>query len=128
VVIEATEKLTGCPIERGYVDKGYRGHKRKPREASSSRGQKRGVFSVVKRELRCRSAVEPVVGHMKANGHLGRFRPKGREGDAANVLLTAIGQNLRVVLAWLRLLLRLFAQPLAHCTDRAQMTSRRTTK
>jgi transposase, IS5 family len=25
-VVEATEHLTGCAIERGYVDKGYRGH------------------------------------------------------------------------------------------------------
>ena len=25
-VIERTETLTGCPIERAYVDKGYRGH------------------------------------------------------------------------------------------------------
>jgi IS5 family transposase len=25
-VIEDTQKLTGCAIERGYVDKGYRGH------------------------------------------------------------------------------------------------------
>lgn len=25
-VIERTERLTGCPIERAYVDKGYRGH------------------------------------------------------------------------------------------------------
>jgi IS5 family transposase len=25
-VIDATEKLTGCTIERAYVDKGYRGH------------------------------------------------------------------------------------------------------
>jgi hypothetical protein len=25
-VIEATENVTGCPIERAYVDKGYRGH------------------------------------------------------------------------------------------------------
>jgi IS5 family transposase len=25
-VIDATEKLTGCAIERAYVDKGYRGH------------------------------------------------------------------------------------------------------
>src|SRR6187455_1128317 len=26
VVIDATEELTGCKIERAYVDKGYRGH------------------------------------------------------------------------------------------------------
>ena len=34
-VIEATERLTGCAIERGYVDKGYRGNDR-TRAASSS--------------------------------------------------------------------------------------------
>src|SRR5262249_9498206 len=71
-VIEATEKLTGCPIERAYVDKGYRGHKAtNPRRVFIS-GQKRGVFGVIKRELRRRSAIEPVIGHMKTDGHLGR--------------------------------------------------------
>jgi len=29
-------------------------------------GQKRGVFGAIKRELRRRSAIEPVIGHMKA--------------------------------------------------------------
>ena len=65
------------------------------------------MFGVIKRELRRRSAIEPVIGHMKSDGHLGRCHLKGREGDAANVVLTAIGHNLRLVLAWLRLLLRL---------------------
>jgi IS5 family transposase len=32
---------------------------------------------------------------------------KGRNGDAANVVLSAVGHNLRLVLAWLRILLRL---------------------
>jgi hypothetical protein len=63
-------------------------------------GQKRGVFGVVERELRRRSAIEPVIGHMKTDGHLGVCHLKGREGDAANVVLTAIGHNLRRVLAW----------------------------
>ena len=35
-VIDATEKLTGCAIERAYVDKGYRGHDTPIRAASSS--------------------------------------------------------------------------------------------
>jgi IS5 family transposase len=106
-VIEATENLTGCPIERAYVDKGYRGHKTtNPRRVFIS-GQKRGVFGVIKRELRRRSAIEPVIGHMKTDGHLGRCYLKGREGDAVNAVLTAVGHNLRLVLAWLRLLLRL---------------------
>ena len=41
------------------------------------------------------------------NGHLGRRYLKGREGDAANAILSAVGYNLRLVLAWLRILLSL---------------------
>jgi transposase, IS5 family len=106
-VIEDTQKLTGCEIERAYVDKGYRGHDaQNPRRVFIS-GQKRGVFGVIKRELRRRSAIEPVIGHMKAEGHLGRCYLKGRAGDAANAILTAVGYNFRRILAWLRALLRL---------------------
>ena len=106
-VIDATEKLTGCAIERAYVDKGYRGHDTANPHRVFISGQKRGVFGVIKRELRRRSAIEPVIGHMKIDGHLGRCHLKGRQGDAANVILTAVGHNLRRVLAWLRVLLRL---------------------
>ena len=106
-VIEDTEKLTGREIERAYVDKGYRGHDvENPRRVFIS-GQKRGVFGVIKRQLKRRSAIEPVIGHMKAEGHLGRCYLKGTVGDAVNVILTAVGHNLRLVLAWLRILLRL---------------------
>jgi hypothetical protein len=49
------------------------------------------VFGIIKRELQRRSAIEPVIGHMKTDGHLGRCHLKGREGDAANVILTAVG-------------------------------------
>jgi IS5 family transposase len=101
-VIEGTERLTGCPIERAYVDKGYRGHStQNPRRVFIS-GQKRGVFGIIKRELRRRSAIEPIIGHLKAEGHLGRCYLKGRAGDAANVILSAVGHNFRRILAWLR--------------------------
>jgi IS5 family transposase len=106
-VIEGTERLTGCEVERAYVDKGYRGHDTiNPRRVFIS-GQKRGVFGAIKRELRRRSAIEAVIGHMKNDGHLGRCYLKGRDGDAANIILTATGYNLRLVLAWLRELLRI---------------------
>jgi IS5 family transposase len=107
-VIEDTQKLTGCEIERGYVDKGYRGHDaQNPRRVFIS-GQKRGVFGTIKRELRRRSAIEPVIGHLKAEGHLGRCYLKGRAGDAANAILSAVGYNFRRILAWLRAFLRIF--------------------
>ena len=70
-VIADTERLTGCEVERAYVDKGYRGHSTaNPRRVFIS-GQKRGVFGAIKRELRRRSAIEAVIGHMKNDGHLG---------------------------------------------------------
>jgi transposase, IS5 family len=95
-VIEGTEKLTGCEVERAYVDKGYRGHETaNPRRVFIS-GQKRGVFGIIKRELRRRSAIEAVIGHMKNDGHLGRCYLKGRDGDAANAILTAVGYNFRL--------------------------------
>jgi IS5 family transposase len=112
--IEGTERLTGREIERAYVDKGYRGHDAQNPHRVFISGQKRGVFGVIKRELRRRSAIEPVIGHMKAEGHLGRCYLKGTAGDAANAILTAVGHNLRLVLAWLRILLRLFLIALWH--------------
>jgi transposase, IS5 family len=106
-VIEGAEKLTGREIERAYVDRGYRGHDTEnPRRVFIS-GQKRGVFGITKRELKRRSAIEPVIGHMKNDGHLGRCYLKGRDGDATNAILSAVGYNLRLVLAWLKMLLRL---------------------
>jgi transposase, IS5 family len=89
------------------IDKGYRGHRAaNPRRVFIS-GQKRGVFGVIKRELRRPCAIEAVIGHMKTDGHLCRCHLKGRQGDTANVILTAVGHNLRLVLAWLRALCRL---------------------
>ena len=64
------------------------------------------MFGVIKRELRRRSAIEPVIGDLKAEGHLGRCYLKGRAGDAANAILSAVGYNFRRILAWLRVLLR----------------------
>jgi transposase, IS5 family len=106
-VIDETEALTGCRIERAYVDKGYRGHAtQNPRRVFIS-GQKRGVHGIIKRELRRRSGIEPIIGHMKDDGHLGRNFLRGRHGDHNNAVLCAIGHNLRLVLRWLSLLLRM---------------------
>jgi IS5 family transposase len=83
----------------------YRGHDTEsPRRVFIS-GQKRGVSGVIKRELRRRSAIEPVIGHLKAEGHLGRCYLKGRAGAAANAILSAVGYNFRRILAWPRVLL-----------------------
>ena len=104
-ILTETQALTGVEIKRAYVDTGYVGHNAsKPLRVYRS-GQKRGVHGQIKRELRRRAAIEPVIGHLKSDGHLGRNYLKGRHGDHANAVLTATGYNLRLVLRWLRELL-----------------------
>jgi len=104
-VLEETEALTGREIERVYVDKGYVGHKA-PRPMRVFRsGQKRGVYGQIKKELRRRSAIEPVIGHCKEDGHLDRNYLKGRHGDRINAVMSAVGYNFRLILKWLKALL-----------------------
>jgi IS5 family transposase len=44
-------------------------------------GQKRGVTPQLKRELRCRSAFEPIIGDLKAEHRMGRNYLWFRQGD-----------------------------------------------
>ena len=105
-VIEETETLTGREIERAYVDKGYQGHDASNPHRVFKSGQKRGVHGQIKKELRRRSAIEAVIGHCKTDGHLDRSFLKGRDGDQINAVMSAVGYNLRLILKWLRKLLR----------------------
>ena len=101
------EALVGNTIARILADKGYRGHNAPPDHKFRVfiSGQKRGVTPGIKRQLRRRSAVEPVIGHLKAEHRMGRNYLWYRRGDAANAVLAAVGYNFRRLIRWLRLLL-----------------------
>jgi transposase, IS5 family len=66
----------------------------------------------IKRQLRRRSAVEPVIGHLKAEHRLGRNYLWHRRGDAANAILAAVGYNFRRLIRWLSTLWRLILSAL----------------
>jgi IS5 family transposase len=106
-VIPDMEALVGNTIARLLTDMGYRGHNAPPdyKFRVFISGQKRGVTPAIKRELRRRSAVEPVIGHLKAEHRMGRNYLWYRRGDAANAVLAAAGYNFRRLIRWLRLLL-----------------------
>jgi IS5 family transposase len=105
VVPEITRQI-GVSLQRVIADAGYRGHNAPKGQGLSvfTSGQKRGVTDKIKRELRRRSAVEPVIGHLKSGHRMDRNHLKGRTGDAANALLAAIGYNFRLLIAWITLL------------------------
>jgi IS5 family transposase len=106
--LEQVSRVTGVVPERCYVDRGYRGHGVTTPSVFIS-GQRRGVTPTIKKELRRRSAVEPVIGHMKEDGKLGRNWLKGSIGDKINALLCGAGHNMRIILRKLRELLSFFA-------------------
>jgi transposase, IS5 family len=108
-VIPAIEQLVGNTIERLHTDAGYRGHNAPPDykfKVYTSR-QKRRVTPAVKREMKRRAAVEPVIGHLKEEHRMNRNYLAGRRGDANNAVLAAAGYNFRRLIRWLSDLLRL---------------------
>lgn len=66
-----------------------------------TQGQKRRVTEQTKRELKRRSTVEPVIGHLKAEHRMGRNDLAYSHGDA---IIAAAGHNFSRLLAWLALL------------------------
>ncbi len=108
-VIPEMEALIGNTIERVLTDAGYRGHNAPPAYKFKvyTQGQKRRVTDQIKKEMRRRAAVEPIIGHLKSEHRMDRNYLAHRAGDAINAVLAAVGYNFRLILNWLKLLLRL---------------------
>ena len=113
-VIPEIETQIGANLARIVADRGYRGHNAPPDHKMKVyiSGQKRGLTDAIKRDLRRRSAVEPVIGHAKGEHRMDRNFLKGAHGDAANAVLAAAGYNFRRLLAWLAVLWRAFVMAL----------------
>jgi IS5 family transposase len=105
-IIPAIEALLGNTIERLHTDAGYRGHNAPPdyKFKIYTSKQKRRVTPQIKREMKRRSAIEPVIGHLKNEHRMDRNYLGGRHGDANNAILAAVGYNFRRLIRWLRLL------------------------
>jgi len=111
-VLPGIEVVTGAALSRILADAGYKGHNA-PEEHKFkvyTQGQRRGVTAAIKRQLKRRAAVEPVIGHGKADHRMGRNFLAHRDGDAINAVLAAAGYNFRRLLTWLALVLRMFLQ------------------
>jgi IS5 family transposase len=100
--VDQVVAMMGVQPARIYVDQGYRGHDYDKTDRVFITRQRRGLTPTIKRELRRWSAIEPMTGHMKADGWLGRNHLLGAASDAMNALLVAAGHNLRLILNWLR--------------------------
>ena len=121
-VIPAMEALIGNTLDRALTDAGYRGHNAPPEHRFKVyvAGQKRRMTEQIKRELRRRSAIEPVIGHLKDDHRMRRNYLAHASGDAVNAILAAVGYNFRRLIRWLSFLLLRTLLALAALAAQAQ--------
>jgi IS5 family transposase len=89
------EQLTGVRPKQAIGDQRFRGIQYHPEDVEvlvCTCGKRTGYL---KRLLKRRNAIEPVIGHSKSDHGLGRNYLKGQQGDQINALLAGCGFNLR---------------------------------
>ena len=98
--LEQTLELKKSKLKTATVDRGYRGQKEvhgisiqipKPFTKKQTEYEKKRLRRAHSR----RAAIEPVIGHLKANYRLGRNFYKGLFGDTTNILLAAAAYNFK---------------------------------
>lgn len=97
--LEQSKRITGIEAEHGTCDLGYRKHNYEGNCTVHlvNRLRKRIPRSIRKLWKR-RSAIEPVIGHLKQDNRLNCNRLKGKLGDKLNAILSACGFNFRKLL------------------------------
>lgn len=116
-ILAGVERSTGQQPIRALCDRGFRGHSYigqtkvhipQPSDASMTAQEKlRG-----RRDYGRRSAIEPVIGHVKNDHRMARCMLKGILGDAINLFMAAAAFNLK---KWMRKAVeRLFSALFCH--------------
>jgi len=86
----------GVAPKQAVVDLGYRGvDEDNPGIEIIHRGKHKSLTALQRRWLRRRQAIEPTIGHLKADHRMDRCWLQGELGDALHAVLCGTGYNLR---------------------------------
>ncbi len=111
--LKQTTKLIGQEPEMAICDMGYRGHQYQGEcDVQIVNRYRKKLPESLCHWWRRRSAIEPVIGHAKAENRLNRNRLKGKAGDELNVIFAGCGFNLRKLLRSFDLLCALITERL----------------
>jgi IS5 family transposase len=92
-------QATGMKPQTVYVDLGYRGvDQANPGIDIKHRGKFKSLTEQEKKMLKRRQAIEPIIGHLKADHRMNRCHLKGANGDSLHAVLCAAGYNIRWLL------------------------------
>ena len=109
-VIADLEKLTGVAVAASTATRAIAATTIPTGSRSGSAARSGRVTKAIRREMRRRAAVEPVIGHLKDDHRMRRNYLKGRDGDRINAVLAAAGYNFSLLLRWFE---APFARPVA---------------
>lgn len=96
--IQKAELLSKEKIEQTFVDKGYRGKEHHPDQIKIYLSGKKNLPVSLKKLLKGRSGIEPIIGHLKHDHRLNKNYLLGKLGDKINAILAGCGFNLRKIL------------------------------
>ena len=97
--LDQVQRLYGQRPEQAFVDRGYRGKHNHPDDVQVFvAGTKARHSLTLKRFLKRRAAIEPVIGHTKSDHRMNRNHLAGKFGDAFNAVLSGCAFNLRKIL------------------------------
>ena len=99
-LMETIPAMACCDL--GYRKSGYEG----PCAVQVVNRFRKGLPGLLKKWWKRRSAIEPIIGHVKSDCRGNRNRLKGTAGDKINAVLAAAAYNFRKLLKGLALLLR----------------------
>ncbi|NYT76911.1 IS5 family transposase [Alcaligenaceae bacterium] len=92
-------QATGVKPETVYTDLGYRGVDGEiPDYALKHRGKYKRLSKKERQLLKKRSAIEPIIGHLKSDHSMNRCHLKGETGNAIHAVLSAVGFNIKWLL------------------------------
>ena len=96
--LEKAEKIFDGKIEQAFVDKGYRGKEHHPEEIEVHISGKKNLPCSIKKLLKGRNGIEPIIGHLKQDHRLNKNFLLGKIGDKINAILAGCGFNLKKIL------------------------------
>lgn len=101
--LNKAEEHSDGKIECAFADKAYRGKEHHPEAVKIYISGKKNLPTALKKLLKGRSGIEPIIGHLKHDHRLDRNYLLGKIGDKINAVLAGCGFNLRKILNCIKL-------------------------
>lgn len=96
--LEQHTRLTGKEAKAVFVDRGYPGPKKIGNAEIFMPKQDKNITASKRKKHKRRSAIEPIIGHLKHDYRMRRNFLKGSFGDAVNVMMAAAAMNFKRIM------------------------------